>query len=542
MNEALILRHLDVKARLMERARKAALALARKGMEGLALYRPLPAAAMFHDSKKRIRLLDGSNQSGKTLAAMAEVAMAVMGNHPTGTFPKENGRAILVGYDGDHLADPMFRTLCRQGAFSTIRDEQTGKVRSVRPDLNDPKRLDPYDAAYREKWRDAPPLLPERAIKHIAFEDTGKGIPRVIQLHNGWQLLWRSSKSKPVRGRQFHLWQFDEEIENDQFLPEVLRGCMRFSGRGFWSATPQTGGLQLYELRQRADAGDPDVAAFTLLLDDNPFYPDEEKQAFWRALSDEEREVRYYGRYAILGRRLYPMFNPQGDHGCEPFEPPQTWTRYLILDPGRMRCGTLFGAIDPDERNAWVYGGFALRNADAQRWAERVRGMQGSVRFEAAIIDKRAGKQHPMGASDTVARQYFDALTRAGVMPRRLGPLAGFFPGSDDVKAREEALLDWLHLRGDGAFLGSPRLKIMRGVFPELEREIRNAQYDGHKSDKRLDLEEDCLDCLEYWAASKPGYYPPELVAKRPREPVYEDWLKRAQGRQSQDTFTCALG
>src|SRR5262245_38861411 len=52
-----------------QRLRDLAAELARRRMEALNLYEPLPAQAQFHDSGVRVRLLRGSNRGGKTLPA-----------------------------------------------------------------------------------------------------------------------------------------------------------------------------------------------------------------------------------------------------------------------------------------------------------------------------------------------------------------------------------------------------------------------------------------------------------------------------------------
>ncbi|HDZ44264.1 MAG TPA: hypothetical protein ENH80_10025 [Phycisphaerae bacterium] len=536
---------IDPRQARRHRAKELLATIAKRKKEGLYLYRPLPISAKFHRCGSRIRVLDGSNQSGKTLTAEVEVARAVMGLDAK--FPRHNGRALIVGYDGDHLADPMFRTLTEPGAYSIIRDEHTKQWRSVRVDPKDPRKLDPYDAAYREKWQESEPLLPPRMITGRSWESRKDRIPRNITLATGWQMLWRSSKGKPVRGRQFHLWHFDEEVNNDEFLVEARRGSMRRGALGFWSATPQTGGMQLYNLRRRADAGSENVKAFTLLLADNPFYPEQEKQAFIDGLSREEAEVRVFGKYAIVGRKVYPYYDPMGEHGYEPRPIPADYCRELILDPGRQHCGTIFGAIDPDEAHAWVYDAFDLRNTDANGWADhvvkRIR-QHGGGQFERWIIDQQMGKQRSSGQAETVAWFYFQALTARGVYPRRTGPLDGFFEGSNDVPAREEALLDWMTVRHEGPHTGTSRLQVARGMAPELDDQIANAQMDSKNPKKRKqgkELPEDVLVCLEYWAASNPVYRLPES------QPAAEETrLMRALRRKQQATrtkqSTCRVG
>jgi hypothetical protein len=510
-------------------------------MEGLALYRPLPVAEGFHRSTARIRLLDGPNQCGKTLAAEVEVARALLGLDPYGKYPKHNGRALAVAHEGDHISQVTWKTLTQPGAFSIIRDEHTQRWRSVRFQSDDPTKLDPYDAAYREKWREAPPLLPERLIQ-VAWDDRGRGIPRVVKVPStGWKMLWRSSKGDAVRGVQLHLWHFDEEIGNQDFLPECLRACMRYGGRGFWSATPQTGGPQLYDLRDQADHGSGGVEAYSLSLIDNPFYTEEEKQAFYDQLSEDEREVRYYGRYPRAGLRVYPMFAVMGIHGYEFTEVPSNHCRVAAVDPGTQHCGTVFAAIDPDDAHVSVYDAMDLRSADAGRWADEMYRQQGEHAFEAIVMDERAGKQHPMGHAKNIAEHYWEALRRRGIKPRVLGPMSGFFPGSGDVEARQEALLDWMAVRGTGPFAGSPRLKVARGRVPMLERQIKAAQMEmpqygkRTKSNKRMKLQEDVLVCLEYLAAHNPFYREPVKIETEQTSPAWDKYVgfkKRRKERQ----------
>ena len=138
----------------MARLRRLAAIKARLELEALALYRPLPKAVAFHESEKQWRIAGGSNRSGKTFVSAVEAARAMTGIDPK--YPKTNGRALFVGRDGDHLAKPMALKLLQPGQFKLIKDEQTRKWRSLMPDPADPTKMNAYDAAYREQWRDAP--------------------------------------------------------------------------------------------------------------------------------------------------------------------------------------------------------------------------------------------------------------------------------------------------------------------------------------------------------------------------------------------------
>lgn len=497
--------------------------------ETLQLAHPLPHARELFVTMKKVMIADGSNQSGKTSNAALMVARALCGHDPK-RFPRSNGCAVFVGLDGDHLADPMFKKLFKPGEFKLIPDEQTGLLRAVRPDPSNPLKLDPYDDAYREKWVDAPPMIPERMVVSHAWEQQNKEIPRVTKLVNGWRILWRSSNGKPPQGIQVHLIWADEELNNSyRWINEMIPRLIRHGGRLLWSATPENGGPELYELREKADADSQYVHRTTFLIDQNPFFSDEEKAAFKALLTDEMAvAVKYYGEYALTGRRVYPTYDPMGIHGCEPFEIPDDWCRYVVLDPGTTHCGTCFAAVDPEESHVWIYDSMDLTNSDASRWAGEVLKRQGEFRFEAFIIDQQMGKETHVGGAMNVAQQYFNKLTEAGVVPRSLGPLHGFFAGSNDIQARQESLREWMNVRGSGPWAGTAKLQVFRGCNPVLDRQIKLAQTDPKNPKKRLKGKEDVLVTAEYLSAHDPRWNEPEsLVSAPPRDTVFDRFQQK---------------
>jgi hypothetical protein len=79
-----------------------------------------------------------------------------------------------------------------------------------------------------------------------------------------------------------------------EWHPEMAARILDRSGRGIWSATPQAGTEQLFELHERAerDANEPcpSVEEFVILLADNPHIGEEEKRQVHRGpRSDEDR-------------------------------------------------------------------------------------------------------------------------------------------------------------------------------------------------------------------------------------------------------------
>lgn len=443
--------------------------LARRKVEALRLYEPLPEQARFHGSAARQRLLRGSNRGGKTLPAAVEVARAVTGQDPHGKYPAEGGRCFCVGKNLDHVGQVMWRKLGRAGAFKMIRDLATGRWRAYRP-------WEAADKAREREAKPAPPLVPPRMVKAVAWENKAKGIPKQVTLHNGWEINFYSSEGKPPQGSDIDLWWFDEEIVDPEWYPEMVARLLDRAGRGVWSATPQAGTEQLLELHERAelqrDYPEPDVEEFVILLDDNPHIGQKEKDDFATSLSEEQRQVRVGGEFVIHSYRVFPEFSLT-THGVGAFAVPHHWTRYAVIDPGRQVCAVLFAAVPPPEEGDFVYlyDELYLQNADAEQFGQRMGRKAVGQSFEAFVIDHHGGRVTEMGSGWTVERQYSRALQKNKVRSRKTG--FGFVWGCDDVAAGVEAFRSWLQIREDG----TTKLRVLRGKLPNFEWEIRHFRY-----------------------------------------------------------------
>jgi len=493
-------------------------------MEGIRLALSLPHMEKFHQCSAIWRLLVGANRSTKTFHALIESVRAWLGVDPYDKYVRRHGNSLVVARDLDNVA--MLWRMCTGPQFKMIRDERTRLWRAVRPDPNDPLKLDPYDAAYREQWRDAPPLIPPRLIPpgSIAWEHTSKKIPRIVNFPTtGWRVLFRSSQGQPPLGDHYHHGLLDEQMLDDNFYWELNRGLVALSEdprhhpKAIWSGTSQSANWQLADLYEAAEAGSENVKAFMCLIDDNPYVPASAKKAFYDSLTtDEERQVRYFGVFALYARRIYPMYDPMGVHGCEPFPVPPDWSHILVLDPATNHCATLLLAVDPEDKHVTVYDSFELSSGESHAvpWAEQAAKRQPENGYDSMVIDQQMGHQHAVGQDKTVAEHYFNAAMEAGVNVRFRGPtkgLGGFMPGSNDVEARTQALLGWLSIRGTGTHAGTPKLQVMRGVAPELDRQMKRAHMDEKRPDKRATKgAHDFVDDLEYAAGLDPHYRPPD--------------------------------
>lgn len=197
---------------------------------------------------------------------------------------------------------------------------------------------------------------------------------------------------------------------------------------------------------------------------------------------------------------------------------PDDWMKILVVDPGTARSGFLCLAVpappaddkkDYKPRHVHVYAERMLYNADASEMAKQAKSLVGSMKFEIFLIDKRAGRQTPMGFSRTVKEQYAAEFKAQGVKSRLTG--YDFEYTSDNVEARELQLKEWIEPGEDGliTLIVRPHLSALDSQMNGFFRK----KSDPTKREERIVLE--LVHCLEYAAAYFDGrlwYNDPEPV------------------------------
>lgn len=522
---------------------------ARRSKESLRLYEPLPFQEGFHTSDAPERSIRGSNRSGKTLSAAVEFARAVTGQDPYGKYPR-TGRAIIVGKDEKHCGEVLFRKLFKPGAFRVIRDAASRQWRPFNPTLDDHRR---------KERRNAPPLIPNRfySDKDISWSKKREEIPKKIVVNAGkdteWEIYFFSSLGEAPQGWDVDVVWFDEEIEHPSWYPEMAARLVDRSeyhedqgrwigGKFFWSATPQAGTIQLFKIHQRADdergSPTPRVTEHTATLFDNDYLSNKAKQAFVDKLGDNEDEarVRIYGEFALLGMRVYSDFFPKGAHGCDPFEIPHDWCRYISIDPGRQVCAVLFMAIPPPgtthSHHVFAYDELYIKRCSAERLAELLYHKISGIPIYEALIDGHAGRITEMGSGRTVEQQYREAMEKKHIRFEKSNSVQ-FTWGDDDIMAGIEAVRSLLSIRD-----GRARLQVFRGRCPNLVKEMEEYAYkkdvaSGTVTDKPLAINNHLCDTLRYAASHGLPYRRPKNKKRRGNYAFQylEDKKRRKAGR-----------
>lgn len=513
----------------------------RRKCEALKIYTPLRASLDFHKSQAKTRLCLGSNRSSKTVTGSCETAWVATGTHPYRRVPKENGRIYIVGWDQEFIGKVLAPKLLHPGAFQIVRDEHTNKWRAVVPDAD-------YDAANREKWRDAPPILPPRFVKSVNWESKKDNVPRDVVLTNGTVISYYSSKGEPQRGNEIDFAHIDEELENKAWPRELQRGLVKRNGSLIYTATPQSSSQWLFQAYRSAHAPEADkrlIESFHLHVKDNIYISDQARRDFYEQLqTDHDRRVCWDGEFALGEAVVYPEFTRER-HVIPSREIPKDWSRWLVVDPGVTVCAVVFLAV-PNPKNAkgdvtpfWherhIYDELYLKRCSAAKFGDAVRDKCGefaSGGFAGFVIDGRMGRQSQMGSGRTVEFEYAEALRERGVWSRYTG--SGFHRGSDDIKAREEALRGWFSPPYHDE--PTPILRIhdrCKMLIWELQQQFYKQGPDGLvMHDQRVDKNNHATSGLEYLAEFNPAWAPLP-GPKAPEDPILLAFRKK-QAKQRQ--------
>lgn len=411
---------------------------------------------------------------------------------------------------------------------------RTGNWRAFHPwELEDEHR--------RLESKLAPPLIPARLLnpKKIGWHAKRENIPSIAQLETGWEIGFFSTEGKPPTGADVDLVWFDEEVVDPSWYPECSARLLDREGKFIWSATPQAGSDKLYDLSLAAEdqAGkvNPRVEEFVTLLYDNPHIPVEQKRLLSDKFDDpEENRVRIGGEFAITSLRVYPDFSDRLHHIEWNAPVPPSWTRYAIIDPGHQVCAVLFVAVPPPNeeygKRKFLYDELYIERCTAKVFGERMKGKCDGQRFQAFLIDGRAGRITEMGSGLTIESQYAAALKANGVASLTTGH--GFAWGSDDVRGGIESVHGWLAIGLDG----KPTMQVLRGRCPYFIRELvryHKRRVGDRVLDEPVAKNNHLMDCVRYAAAFGCPYVRPKgVIAQKGGYAVAA--LKKKRARQLQ--------
>lgn len=538
----------------------------RNRIDGLKLFRALDPKTNpeFNDQAGLMRCpsyeiaAGGGNRSGKSVPCFARAA-AIARNMPITTTagevihvrPERFGDAPLtmwfIGLQENHIGQTLYRLLFRAGAYQIIRDQHTREWRAFEP-------WNPDDYARRKECKPAPPLIPASEIEEIAWKSPSKHIFESVKLKNGTIMYAFASTADVKQGDPVHYIHIDEGIKNPSDYAEWQMRTLDYEGVIVWSAWPQEEPNEaLTSLWNRAESEAeqvklgmrdvPRVSQFTFSTTGNPFIP---KLSLERVLdgsmglTDEQVKARIHGIPSHESPFIYASFDRKFNSAItdDPLDkvseylkahgeiPGPDWTHELILDPGTLKPGVLFGAIPPP--SLWdgnqpvlvIYDEIYTPRVAAPAMARLIRAkIPDGVTLNRIVIDNQMGRQIQPGMEKPVWKIYADAMEEAGITMAD-GDSLTCVPGNPDFASRRMQVEMFLKPQVTGRptlrFVTSRCWNAVNQMATNRLKVINHVVIDKPQDNQKDDLRV----CVEYWCSSRPRWVPrAEIVRGKKDDP-----------------------
>jgi len=296
----------------------------RRRASPLYFYEPVPKVADLHTHRAMVRLMVGSNRSGKSETGMAEGAGNALGYRPW-----------VLRKLGIPCPDPIWKrpanlpedAICFTGAGIRIRVPNEVLIVSGQP-----IKTGIGQTLFPKLQKLLGPAIKDVKVSHA-------GTPALVILQNDTRIYFQGIEQKLVafESTSHDFCCADEPIPRPYFTA-IRRGAIDRFARIIMSFTPigVHSGWLFRDLYSKAD--DKTIAARTLSIFDNPYLPPEAIEEFVNnpAISDIEKQARIHGRFIQLLDRLYPQFNPD-IHVLSSFRPPDSWFVGCVVDPHVVR-------------------------------------------------------------------------------------------------------------------------------------------------------------------------------------------------------------
>lgn len=421
-------------------------------------------------------LLDGGNQSGKTLTACYLVAMFALGLHRRA--PRRNR---VVWYSTT--------------TFAKFGEQAWKHFKRLLLWENEPLNGSRRIASVR--WMTSDPESP------IHFRVTGAdGFTTDIYIRSYTQ------EAEEFAGAQPDLVVLDEECKST--IVDEVRARLLANPGAFVviPATPVLGVQWLQKMRDQA-VTDRSISHHRLMTMDNPGRNDEIIRQMQIDLRDrpEELRLRLEGiPYASSGL-VYAL---RHDHICEPFYlDPGYWCFRRTIDHGWRTCACVWSAVHKSGDDIIIYRSYHGNRLRIAENAATINGLGirgqwtgGAERYARTLIDPATA------ATDSESGITYQALWAKAGINAKFAPDNRVGPGVEKVRN--------LLAECGGVDGRRPRLRIF-STCHELITEMRNYHEKPENDDSDRDQtkenpvkrEDHCCDCLRYDVAAGLNWVPP---------------------------------
>jgi len=292
-------------------------------------YKPLPSGdqnRFFEMQESNVRLVLGSNRSGKTVSGAVEAIAHSQGYRPW--LPEDHPLRIVRLPNGEPIPVPNIGRVLAQNYRQAINQTIWPKF---------------------QEW--APMHLIKKIVRNA------QGIPTEVYWTNGSITYFMSDDQDDLafEGPAGH-WVWIDEPCGYRKYTGLKRGLVDHDGHLWMTMTP-LGAFWLNEtIVERAESPGSGVTLFKYsiwdnLIENGGYLTKAAVTEFLSDLREDELEARLHGNFIQLAGRVYKEWEPREPFWIDPFDIPPSWPRVVIIDPHpRKPMAVLWLAINPDNQ------------------------------------------------------------------------------------------------------------------------------------------------------------------------------------------------
>ena len=352
----------------------------------ICFYKPIGQQPAFHtDDTAAIRLVLGSNRSGKSVGGVAEAIAHSLGYRPW--LPEDHPNRIVRLPDGSAIPVPNIGRVIAQNAQQAIKQTIWPKYEEWAP----------------RGW-------------YTAKRDN-RGIVTELHWKNGSKVYFMSNEQDDMafEGTNGHWFWGDEPFDYRKYTG-LRRGLVDFGGHCWLTMTPLSQPWIHTQIVSRA--GDPDGAVklykFSIwdnCVENGGHLPKHAIDEFLSDLREDEIEARLHGNFLHLAGRVFKEWNPEPPYWVEPFEIPRSWPRVRVIDPHpRKPVAVVWLAVSPDDQ-VFVYRDLFDQSLHTIKdVAGRIKELEKDETIAYSIIDDSSKEQERTSGDTIFARFAMEGL------------------------------------------------------------------------------------------------------------------------------------
>lgn len=355
----------------------------------LAHNKPHVPQERFHTSKKRIRLVMGSNRFGKSHAGSAEAYSNALGYYPwlvpNLRLDRSGGSVHLPARE-----DVPPSAWVRNSAGTPIDVPNKGLIVTG---------LGMRQGIGSVVW----PKLQEMWPREVPIKTwMGPwGIPLRVQLPNGSTIALASKEQDRMTFEGIDLdWAWIDEPVPLYVWNGLWRGLTDRNGRVWLTQTP-LGADARWVYYDLVMGERDDVELIGGSIDDNPYLDPVAKEEFKKngSWTEQERAARVEGKFEFQSDQVFALFNRE-HHVVEPFAIPDDWLKGITIDPHTRRPWFIAWWAQDPQGNIFFYREWPYRDFHRMRTSDKaipdyidlIRSLEGKDQIMFRFLDPNYGR------------------------------------------------------------------------------------------------------------------------------------------------------